>query len=196
MDILHHLDTLADLIWKDAIVVLSIIWVYDGARILAVGGQSRKGVKALVSGLSLLIIMIALGLWVSHTMGQVSALMSSAPRTELPANWGTDVPPERREYVSRALASIAYVDNGILRKYFDKESGWKTYCPTVKDIESRDQYVITKTQLEQVEKDASSSVYPWLTLGFISALIGWFTGRNERKAKPPLNPDAGLALKK
>ncbi|OHX36004.1 hypothetical protein BJL95_22390 [Methylomonas sp. LWB] len=89
------------------------------------------------------------------------------------------------------LASFAYVDNGILTKYFDKQYGWKAYCPNEKDIALHDQKLTTKMQVQQVENDAGSSIYRWIVFGLISALVGWFAGRKVRKtmANPPLNPD-------
>ncbi|HUW27896.1 MAG TPA: hypothetical protein VMV97_04740 [Sulfuriferula sp.] len=192
MELLHQLDDITSLVWKDAFVVFSIILVYDGVRILTVGGQTRRGIKTLVSGVSLLLVMIAMAFWVSHTMGKLNNLMSTAPRAELSSNWGADTSPEKREYASRVLASFAYVDNGLLTKYFDKQYGWKPYCPNEKDIALRDQKLTTKMQVQQVENDAGSSIYRWVDFGLISAFVGWFAGRKERKnmANPPLNPDA------
>ena len=181
MEILRYLDTIANLIWKDVIVVFSIIWVYQGTRILALGGQQRRGFKTLIAGLSLLLVMIVLAFWISHIIGKTSDLMANTPKTPLQAEWAADLPPEKREYISRALASMAYRDGGKLTNYFDATSGWIPYCPTEKDVELRDQFSSVKNQTRQVQSDANSSIYQWLTFGLISALTGWFAGRKERK---------------
>ncbi|OHX36005.1 hypothetical protein BJL95_22395 [Methylomonas sp. LWB] len=86
MELLHQNDDITSLIWKDAFVVFSIILVYDGVRILTVGGQTRRGIKTLVSGVSLLLVMIAMAFWVSHTMGKLNNLMATASRAELSSN--------------------------------------------------------------------------------------------------------------
>ena len=181
MDALQSLEAIGDLIWKDAVVVFSVIWVYEGTRILALGVQRRRGIRILIPGVCLLLVMIGLAFLVSHTMRKVSDSMPNAAKIVLPADWGADSPPEKREFASRTLASMAYVDSGKLTTYFDAASGWKPYCPTERDVELRDQAVVVKNQLRQVESDAKSSIYRWLTFGLISALAGWFTGRKERK---------------
>ena len=192
MDTLHSLESIVDFIWKDAIVVFSIILVHEGTRILALGGQRRQGLKSLISGVILLLVMIVLAFWVSHMMGQVSDSVPTGPKTLLPVDWAADSPPEKREYASRVFASMAYVDSGKLTSYFDAASGWKPYCPTEQDVALHDQSVTVKNQLRQVESDAKSSIYSWLTFGLISALAGWFTGRKEHKAlaNPPAERNA------
>ena len=51
MDMLHQIDAMTSFIWKDVVVVFAIVWVYEGTRILAVGGQQRRGIKVLLPGI-------------------------------------------------------------------------------------------------------------------------------------------------
>lgn len=192
MDILHQLDALANFIWKDALVVFAVIWVYDGTRILTIGGQQRRGIKVLLPGIVFLVLMASISFWVSHMMGAVAEKIVLPVKTELPADWGANMTSEKRENASRAYASVVFTSSGKLGNYFDQSSGWKPYCPTAQDIALRDQSVIVQSQLKQVDKDANFAAYHWLVFGFIAALVGWFTGRKERKmvANPPVERGA------
>jgi hypothetical protein len=192
MDVLHELDSMFDLVWKDAMVVFTITLIYEGSRLLAVGRQFREGVKTLLYGLSLLILMIAMAVWVSHMMGKVSDSFVGHTYSDLASDWGSSLSSGERESASRSYASVVFTGSGKMTRYFDKTSGWQPYCPTEKDVALRSESVVVQANLQQVKADASSSVLRWLTFGFISALVGWFAGRKERKAlaNPAVNTDA------
>lgn len=180
MDILHQLDALATFIWKDAFVVFAVIWIHEGMRVLSTGGQRRRGIKVLLPGILVVVFMASVSLWVSHTLGNVAETLILPFATELPPDWGSDMAAEKRESSSRVYASVVFTRSGKLGNYFDQSSGWKPYCPTEADIALRDQSVGVKAQLQQVDKDANSAAYRWLTFGFIAALVGWLTGHKER----------------
>lgn len=181
MDILHQLDAMASFIWKDAVVVFAIVWVHEGTRILAAGGQQRRGIKVLLPGILVLVLMVSISFWVSHMMGNVAQKLVLPFKTELPPECVANMAPEKRESSSRAYASMVFTQSGKLGHYFDQAGGWKPYCPTEQDIALRDQSVVTQTQLQQVDKNADSAAYSWLIFGLVAALIGWSTGRKERK---------------
>jgi hypothetical protein len=182
MNLLHDFQSLANSIWKDMVIVLSIIWIYEGVRTIVSGNQLLRGTKFLVSGLSLMLIMILIAWWVSSSLNQIPLSVPTELQVALPENWGADSPPETRERNSRFLASFKFTDSGLLTNYFDKKSGWKPYCPTSQDIELRDQSVIAKRELQRLGSEAKSSIFRWLTFGIISALTGIFMGRKARES--------------
>ncbi len=192
MDILHHLDALVDFLWKDALVVFAIVWIHEGTRILAIGGQQRRGVRVLLPGIVIMVLMVALSLWISHMMGSFDEKRVLSAQAELPPTWGANMPSELRESSSRTYASTVFAVSGKTRHYFDQLSGWKPYCPSEKDIALRDESVATQTQLQQVHKEWNSAAYRWLDFGFLAALVGWFTGRKQRYESTVGNGDPSM----
>ena len=192
MGMIHQLDALASFIWNNALIVFVIVWVHEGTRILAIGGQRRRGIKVLILGVLPLLFLVSIQFWVSHTMRTVGETLALPPHIELPTEWGADMASEKRESSSRAYASTVFARSGELVHYFDRSGGWKLYCPTKEDIASRDQTVAVQSQLEQVEKGANSAAYGWLVFGFVAALVGWATGRKEWKklANPAVDRSA------
>src|SRR5271169_2254494 len=187
MDMLHQLDSVARFIFNNALVVFAIIWLHEGTRILAIGQQQRRGIKLLAPGILLLVLMVALQFWVSRTMGNLAEAMAKSVQTELPANWGANLDSENREHSSLAYASTVFTQSGKLVHFYDRSGELKSFCPTEKDIALRDQTITALSNLQYVGENAKSSVFSWLVFGCVSALVGWLTGRKERKplGNPP-----------
>ena len=181
METLEFLDQLASFIWKYAIVVFSIVWVYEGTRIIVAGGPRRRALKFLIPGILVMVLMASLSFWISHTMKDLSESLVLKNHTELPESWGTDKDPETREKASRSYASVIFTGSGKIVKYFDHSGVWKTYCPTTKDIDLREQAVLVKSQTLQLVEESYSSIFIWLVYGVFATILGWSSGRKNSK---------------
>jgi hypothetical protein len=179
MEILKQLDVFANFVWKDAIVVFAIVWIYEGTRILVAGESKKRGFRALLPGVILMVCMASVSLWVSQSMVSLSNALNLSHTEELPADWGPTLSPDIREKSSRAYASVVFTSSGKLVNYFDQAGNSTLYCPSEKDITLRDQTVVVRAQMQQVSKDAYSSVFRWLVWGVAASLLGWFAGRRK-----------------
>jgi hypothetical protein len=186
MEILHKIDVLAGSIFNDAVVVLAIVWIYEGMRIIGQGEPKRHALKMLIPATLFLVLMASLSFWISSTLEDVAKGLITPIQSELPANWGAEQTPEWREKNSRALASLIFTRSGKLVNYFDHTGKFQRYCPTEKDVAIRDEAIAAHTKTTDVAKDKHSGGFSWLNLGLIAALLGWFNGR---KANPSFKRD-------
>jgi len=181
MELLNRLDEIVSFIFNNALVVIAIIWVYEGTRVIVMGQQKREGIRKLSLGIFLIVIMIAMQLWVSHTTNKLYQAMTQNTQAELTPDWGNNLDSENREKSSLAYASVAYSRSGKLIHYFDKSGNSKLFCPTEKDVSLRDQTVAVQSQLLNTDSNAYTSAMRWLAFGFIASLAGWIAGNIERK---------------
>ena len=179
---LNQIDAFASFVWKDAIVVFAIVWIYEGTRILVAGESKSRGIKTLLPGVILMLCMASLLLWASQSMNKSYNSLSLSHTAELPADWGATLAPDIREHRSRSYASVVFTNSGKLVNYFDQTGSSLLYCPSQKDITIRDQTVVVRTQLQQISNDAYSSVFRWLVWGISASLLGLFAGRRKRHA--------------
>jgi hypothetical protein len=161
--------------------VMAIVGPFEGARQFALGDRSRKTFVMFIGGGLLAMVMGTVSFWAASTVEDTRAMLVIPQPTELSSDWGSALLPEEREKASRSYASVVYVDSGALTRYFDRTSGWMQYCPTKDDIALRDKTVATRQHLEDIASGGYSAGARWYGTGFMAALLGWLTAREQRR---------------
>jgi len=187
MEIFNGFEDFFTFISRIGIVLFVTVSLYEGTALLVTAEQDKKKAIRMVLGGSLACIaMGTLLLWNSQMSKNVASttFLTEPLKSQiqnLPDNWGSTLPPEKREKSSRILASIAFTGTGKLVQYFDHNGVRKPYCPTEQDIGLRDKAVEAKVQLETIYGDGRRAALWWFGLGILSVLGGWIKGREEKK---------------
>src|SRR5580658_10491573 len=92
-----------DFLWKAWLVVLVIVWLHEGVRLLASGGDRKKALLMLASGISICVLMACLSFYVGKSMEDITNFHINR---ELPTDWGQNIEPDKREYISKNIASM------------------------------------------------------------------------------------------
>ena len=127
------------------------------------------------------IVMGTASFWVASTVEDTRIMLLLHQPKELASDWGAALPSEEREKASRSYASVDYTASGVLIRYFDRTSGWMSYCPTKDDIALRDEVVATKQRLEDVAAGGYSAGARLYGTSVMAALLGWLTAREQRR---------------
>ena len=184
MEALQQLDAILGFVWKPAVATLGIVFVYEGTRLLVVGGMRRRALAMLIPAISLMLLMGSVSLWVSHKMSGTAEKLSLPAIAELPSNWGADQAPEVREQNSRSFALVTFIGSGNVVKYFDRLGGWQPYHPTDHDLAMREQAIVAKSKMEQLSHASYIDAFRWLIFGVIAVVLGWYSGRKGANSTP------------
>jgi hypothetical protein len=163
--------------------VCALICLFEGARRLGAHGVRRTA--ALMAGLGALYCLLYGGYFlVKHqeTRDYARALYPEVYRTDLPADWGNQLPPARREAGSMALARSAFVESGTLRSYFDATGAKKPFAPSQADVKRRDRVVASQARLEASSTESLERGLAWLIWGVMAAFFGFGVSREKQKA--------------
>ena len=159
------------------IAVLAIVLIYDGARRAAQGEHRAHSVALGILGLAVAIAMGSISVWTGSRMSDAGTSLMAVTPKPLPENWGASLSPEDRDRESRSYAAAAYTGSGLLLEYFDQNSGWKKYSPTVADIAARDKMVAARARLGLAASERHDAGLRWYALAFAAIVVGWLSGR-------------------
>ena len=152
----------------------ALIFLFEGARRLKVGGVHRTALVMTAFGAIFCISHAGFSYWKSVALsGMGQAHQQKMFADELPADWGKQLDPEKREESSVAMARIAFVDSGRLRAYIDRAGERKRYSPTEEDFKNRDLAVVTQARVEYAVRINLGEALSWLILGSVAALFGF-----------------------
>jgi len=169
-----------DLAMWTAFWVVTIVWLFDGARRLAAEGPRRK--VALSVGCALLVC-AAVGagfLWVHFSASGLVASVQKDIYVPLPPSWGAELAPDAKEKASASYAQAAFLGQGKLLNYFERSRGWTEWKPTQGQIRERESAVAVRVRLEEQARDFRRLAITWWLSGCFALLIGLAYGRSAK----------------
>jgi hypothetical protein len=116
----------------------------------------------------------------------LSAGLRKAASTQLPANWGRELSPGRKEVLGLANARLAFMESGKLGSYIDRSGKIKSFAPTQEDLVRRERVVAYYSQAEYIARGSLAEAVLWLITGLLAALFGFAI--SFEKLPPPARP--------
>ena len=118
--------------------------------------------------------------WKHHALKDVAQTLERRTFPEdLPADWGKDLPPDKREMSSLTIARLVFVQSGTLRTYFDSAGERKPFAPNQEDVRRRDFAVVAQTRLEDAIGTNLIDALLWVIWGLVAAVFGYGVSREK-----------------
>jgi len=164
----------------------AFVVLFEGTRRLRRYGTHRMAIAMAILGAFFFLAYAGASYWMHVTLKEMAQVLQRQMfADELPADWGKDLDPEKRELVSVTMAQMAFVESGRLRHYFDRSGERKRYSPTEEDVKKRDFAVVTQTRLDDAVRTNYGDTFVWLIWGAIAVCFG--LGMARDKAPLPAN---------
>jgi hypothetical protein len=158
----------------------AFICLFEGTRRIYAYGITRKAVLMAGFGATFCLVYAGFSYWKHHALRDVAQMLQQKTVPDrLPADWGKDLPPDKRELSSLTLARLAFVQSGTLGTYFDASGERKPFAPTQEDIRRRESAVIAQTRLDDALRANSIDALLWLVWGFVAASFGYGVSREK-----------------
>lgn len=172
------LAAMPNFIFDVGVLAAILIAVFEGTRRMAYDGVTRKRLLAVMLGMVFSALLSALQFYVSTWDS-----LKYEPKwvDELAPDWGKELPPEKREEASIALASTIYTSTGTLVDYIDSLGARRKYAPTQAELKQRELIVSTNQQLDTLSQNAYANGFRLVLFPLFALLIGWVVGRDQRR---------------
>jgi len=165
----------------------AFVCLFEGTRRLGAYGVHRKAVLMTVLAAAICVLYGGFAYWKYADMKPtLSASQRKPASTQLPANWGRGLSPDRREVVSLANARRAFMESGTLGSHFDRSGEIKSFAPTQEDLLRRERVVAYYSQAEYTARANLAEAVLWLITGLLAVLFGF--AMSFEKAPPPASP--------
>jgi hypothetical protein len=173
MEWLKWWSSAAEFVTWQAIMVGTIIWLYQGAYDLATRTNLRKATLRVLAAGAVCIGLGVMSFWVAKKTGSLLPTSVTIFDKQPPASWGEGSPPEEREKSSRIMASLAFRESGRIFKYVGRDGVWREYCPTPEDATLIAEKAKVYANLATVsEQSFDSAIRMWAT-GGTALLLGF-----------------------
>jgi hypothetical protein len=183
--------TSVDLVMSVISFLFPIVCLFEGTRRMANQGVSKNHVLLAVLGFVVLLGNFGFSYWVHEfQMETLQTLRKGINVPDLPPEWGSNFPTERRNANSLALARAAFLEHGLLRHYFSKSGERLVFTPTQTDLEERENNIIGLAKLEASAEDTAILPVRFAITICLAVLFGVGFGHTQPKvANPSPNPD-------
>lgn len=176
----------------------AFLGLFDGTRRLFAFGVHRKAVLMTILAASICALYGSFAYWKSVDLKTTSLGMNQrmSASTQLPANWGRGLSPEKKEVLSLARARHSFMESGSLGSYIDRRGVTRTFAPTQEDLMQRERVVAYYSRAEYAARSSLAEAVLWLIIGLVAVLFGFamsfekFPGRTGPAAEPGA-PSAG-----
>jgi len=158
----------------------AFICLFEGTRRIYAYGAHRKAVLMAAFGAAFCLMYAGFSYWKYHALRELAqSLERQTFPDDLPADWGKDLTPDKRELSSLTIARLAFVQSGTLRTYFDGTGERKSFAPDQEDVRRRDLAVVAQTRLEDAIRANSIDALLWVIWGLVAALFGYGISREK-----------------
>ena len=165
----------------------AFLCLFEGMRRLGAYGVHRKAVLLTVLAAAACVLYGGFAYWKYADMkATLSAGQRKAPSTQLPANWGRGLSPERKEVLSLARARQAFMESGTLGSYIDRGGETRSFAPTQEDLLRRERVVAYYSRAEYTARASLAEAVLWLIAGLLAVLFGLVM--SFEKAPPRASP--------
>jgi hypothetical protein len=157
--------------------VITIAWLFDGARRLVAEGLRRKVALRLACALVVCAAVGAGFLWMHFSLSGLVATLHTDIYVPLPPGWGAELAPDAKEKASGSYAQAAFLNEGKLVNYFDRSRGWTEWKPTQSQVRERESALAVQIRLEEQARDFRRSAILWWLSACFAILVGLAYGR-------------------
>jgi len=169
----------------------AFLCLFDGTRRLGAYGMHRKAVLMTVLAAGICALYGAFAYWKYSDLKTTLSISQRKPAaTQLPANWGRGLSPERRESVSLARARRAFIESGTLGSYVDRGGETRSLAPSQGDQLQRERVVAYYSRMEYGARSSLAEALLWLIIGVVGVLFGFAMSFEKVPAEPMAEPDA------
>lgn len=165
--------------------VMSLLFLFEGARRLALHGVRKDAVYLAAGGLFLSLLMGGLA-YFQHRMAVDVIEMLKRPvftkHMPLPDDWGGNCCKSTREVESHRLVQAAFVESGQFYAYLDASGKRLPFVPSEKDIKEREERVISNARMDDAAQDRLSAAVYTLIASALAMLFGAGIGHEQRRA--------------
>jgi hypothetical protein len=165
-------------------ILASYIFIFEGARLIAVNGATRKAVATILFGIITSVPWALINYDKYLTVTNILARMESSGELKVPSPqelMSTSISPEQREKISFAMARQEYYYQGKLTNYINRNNESKIYSPLQKEIEEREEILIQNTQLRfkaNARRQDAILISFWI---LFFAIFGYVSGRRSKR---------------
>jgi hypothetical protein len=178
-------------IGRAAVTVMSIVFLFEGTRRIALFGIHRGAFLFVVPGILVCALYGGSSYW-KHTIF-AGAETTVRDRPELPDDWGRGLTPHKRRDDSLRYARLVFVTTGELRTYFTTSGNRTRYAPTEEEIQKRTDRVATDQFLRTAARDNLVDSVVWLVTLLLAPIFGYAVAIGQRRTMSPnstAEPDA------
>jgi len=166
----------------------AFLCLFDGTRRLSAYGVHGKAVLMTVLAAAICALYGGFAYWKYVDLATLSMDQRKPSATQLPANWGGGLSPERKEAVSLARARQTFMGSGTLASYVDRGGETRTYAPTQEDLLRRERVLAYYSRAEYAARSSLVEALLWLIMGVLAILFGF--AMSFEKLPAPAGPTA------
>lgn len=169
----------------------AFLCLFDGTRRLGAYGMHPKAVlmTVLAAGICALYGAFAYSKY-SDLKTTLSISQRQPASTQLPANSGRGLSPEKKEVLSIARARGAFIQSGTLGNYLDRSGETRSFAPTQEDLLQRERFLAYYSRAEYGARSSLAEALLWLILGVVAVLFGFVMSFDKAPAGLRAEPDA------
>lgn len=158
----------------------ALVCLFEGARQIGSTGIHKKAVALALFGSIYFLAHAGFSYWANHFQLQTSALIRKGVNIpELPQNWGSNLPIEKRATSSLETARAAFFEHGRLHHYFGNSGERQMFVPNQNDLMERESRVASLAKLEYAAEQSSNVPAHWLLTTISAVLFGFGFGRSR-----------------
>ena len=174
-----------------AVTVMSVVFLFEGARRIALHGIHRSAFLFVVPGILVCALYAGSSYW-KYTIF-AGAETTARNRAELPDDWRKDLAPGARQDGSLRYARLVFLSTGELRTYFATSGNRTRYAPTEEEIQERKNRVATDQFLRTSARENLDGSIVWLVTLLLAPIFGYTVAIGQRRTMPAnstAEPDA------
>ena len=149
--------------------------LFEGTRRIKLSGLHRRAALMVGAGAIACLVYIGVSLWLQSGFGELANPKSTYAVPTIPAGWGANMPPDKREEYSLMLARAQFDQSGTFGKYIGRDGLTKPYAPTEQDIRDRDILHSARDQFAILARVSQRDAVVLVLLMF-AAVIGGYVG--------------------
>jgi hypothetical protein len=163
--------------------LISIVWLFDGSRVVARDGLRRKTVVTLAVGSIMCASWVGLNYWNYVGLIELAQVRKNLTHLKPPTadEWSRPASGEEKEEVGRAAARFEFFTFGTLISYLDRNGAWKLFAPSQQEITDREASVKIDGQLETLANDRRNDAFMWAAWGIMAMVSGIVVGKQSKK---------------
>ena len=163
----------------------AIILLYEGIRLVAAQGLSRKSgiLAALGLGLCVTSASIHFDRYTTVSKAIASAEISTIPEDFKPdGDWSKGLPPAEREKIGHFIAQEKYLRSGQIAAYYNSDAKLVTFAPAQEDVKARDKEIAYLGGLKNDQRTRYEDMIEWFIWSFLAVLLGLVAGFADKNA--------------
>jgi hypothetical protein len=166
-------------------VVASVLALFEGAKLLAEKGVTRRAVATLLIGAVACTAWASMNYFKFQTVTKILAQIESSGDLKVPPRdqWSTSLSPNQKEEIALALARHEYFRHGKLTNFIDRNNASKLFSPSQKEMNEREDHLVQLTQLRLLADDRRQDAFSLGLWAIFSAIFGYVSGWSSKRVR-------------